>query len=595
MSVSFEFLEAKNHLATVRVRRPDGTSFMLHSAYDPIAEARRLLERYPSLKEAGAVICLGLGLGYHLYEAFRIIPADAVVLVVEKNNDFTRRFRESAKALPWDRITITDREVAIKEFLYRHWEKLRKCFVFIEHPPSLQVDPEFYDLMRRRVRDYVSFMLVDVATAKALNRRVQENILENLRITVEDPGITALKDAFRGRPAVIVAAGPSLGKNVDLLTDAKGKSIIICVGTAVKPLLARHVHPDLVVTLDPTEANYRLFEGVMLEEEYLCYEPQAHHQIPPLFAGRRFAFNSFVSPLSLWLRKLYGDKGYVEPGGSVAIAAFGIACLIGADPIVFIGQDLAYTGGRTHAAGTVYENEKVDLEAPNPNLIRVPGIGGGTVITSRNMHTFLVRFEELFGEHKDRLIIDATEGGALKRGTVVLSFREAIDRYFTEEFPVLPVIKECHCRHRPDPAVRGRVREALEKTAREYDDFIPRLEEILSLADRVQELNDLAEKISDKSGKLGHGTLQALKKKGEELNALLKEVNAQAKLVDLLSLLTYDLQLLSPLPEDAPLKEQLQRIKFVYGLYLEAAKTTRGQMDRAAANLGGAPAQANLP
>ena len=588
MSPVLEFFPAKSGVLTARAVLSDGSSFLLHSAYDPVAEARRLLERHPALKEAGAAVFVGLGLGYHVEEALREMRDDARILVVEKNPDLIARFWKRVSVHP-ERIEITDRENEIKTFLYRNRDAVRRGFVLVEHPASVRTDPGFYALVRQRVRDYVSLMLTDVATAKVLSRSVQENIFTNLTTVVEDPGIVALKDVFQGRPAVIVAAGPSLNKNVHLLAEAKNRSVIICVGTALKALLAQDLRPDLVVTLDPTEGNYRLFEGAAVKDEYLCYEPQTHYKIPCLFRDRRFAFNSFVSPLSLWLRQLYGDKGYAEPGGSVAIAAFGIACQIGANPIVFIGQDLAYTDGHTHARGTVYEDRKVDLQAANPNLLRAPGIDGSTVVTSRNMHTFLVRFEELFAEHKDRLIIDATEGGALKRGTVVMSFREAIDRYFTEEFPVLPVIEECHRRHRPDPAVRGRVREALEKTAREYDDFIPRLEEILSLADRVQELNDLAEKISDKSGKLGHGTLQALKKKGEELNALLKEVNAQAKLVDLLSLLSYDVQLLSPLPEDAPLKEQLQRIKFVYGLYLEAAKTTRGQMDRAAANLGGVP------
>ncbi|HAG07334.1 MAG: Uncharacterized protein XD69_0504 [Clostridia bacterium 62_21] len=590
MNAVVEFFPAKSGALTARVVLPDGSSFLLHSAYDPVAEARRLLAKHPALKEAGAAVFLGLGLGYHVEEALREMRDDARILVVEKNADLAARFRKGIKInVPLERIQITDRETDIKAFLYRNQDAVRRGFVLVEHPPSVRTDPGFYAFVRQRVRDYASLMLVDVATAKILNRPVQENILSNLTSIVVDPGVVALKNAFLGRPCVIVAAGPSLDKNVHLLSEVKNRGVIICVGTALKALLARNLRPDLVVTLDPTEGNYRLFEGAAVKHEYLCYEPQTHYKIPPLFHGRRFAFNSFVNPLGLRLRQLYGDKGYIEPGGSVAIAAFGIARLIGADPIVFIGQDLAYTGGFTHATGTVYEQRKVTPKADSPHYFEVPAIGVGTVLTSRTMYGFLVRFEELFAEHKDRLIIDATEGGALKRGTVVMTFREAIDKYFTKEFPVLPVIEECHRTHRPDPAVRERVRQELEKTAREYEDFIPKLEEILSLASRVQELNDLAENRKGQEATPGfaRGTLRALKKKGEELNELLKEVNAQAKLVDLLSLLTFDVQLMPPLAEDAPLAEQLSRIKQVYSLYLEAAKTTRRQMEEAAAALRG--------
>lgn len=588
MDATIEFLKAKNGMPTARVHATDGTSFMLHSAYDPVAEARRLLEKYPSLKDAGVVVVLGLGLGYHVCELLRIVPTKAFVLVIEADPELRRRFEKSAD-IPWNRVNVTKDESAIWALISQAREQLRDGFVIVEHPASQRLNPAFYRYIRHRVRDFVSMLLVETATAKRLNRFIQENMLRNLPNVTVDPGINVLENVFRGRPAVIVAAGPSLTKNIHLLKMAKERSIVISVGTALKAILSQSVHPDLVVTLDPLESNYRHFADLDFTQAFLCYEPQTYYKIPQLFGGRRFVFNSFWSNMSVWLTTLFGNKGYIEPGGSVAVAAFGLACLLGANPIVFIGQDLAYTDGLTHADGTIYEGQKVAIDVQRLDYLEVPAVGGATVFTSRALYTVLVRFEELFAEHKDRLIIDATEGGALKRGTVVMSFREAIDRYFTEEFPVLPVIEECHRRHRPDPAVRERVRDELEKTAREYGDFIPKLEEILSLANRVQELNDLAENMGRREATPGfaRSTLEALKKKGEELNELLKEVNAQAKLVDLLSLLTFDVQLMPPLAEDAPLAEQLGRIKQVYSLYLEAAKTTRRQMEEAAAALRG--------
>ena len=52
-----------------------------------------------------------------------------------------------------------------------------------------------------------------------------------------------LKDLFRGYPAIIVSAGPSLAKNIDRLHEAKGRAVIIAVQTVFKPLLA---NPSLV-------------------------------------------------------------------------------------------------------------------------------------------------------------------------------------------------------------------------------------------------------------------------------------------------------------------------------------------------------------
>lgn len=588
MNAAIELIRAKNGLTTARARGSNGASFMLHSAYDPVAEAQRLVQGYPSLKKAGGVVCLGLGLGYHVQEILRLVPAGAEVLVIESNAQL-KEWYQNAENTPWGRVTITDREEAVKAFVYSLREKLPDGFVLFEHPASLRLDPGFYEDMRGRVRDYVSLLLVDMQTAKNLSHIVLQNNFDNLPAVISDPGISTLENAFKDKPAVIVAAGPSLNKNIHLLAEAKNRSVIICVGTALKAMLAHGLHPDIVVTLDPSENNYRLFAGLAPTGEFLCYEPQTHDKIPQLFAGRRFVFNSFVSPFTEWLRTLYGNKGYIDPGGSVAIAAFGIACLLGANPIVLIGQDLAYTDGYTHAKGTVYENRKADVATPNLHLLEVPAIGGGKVFTPRNMHTFLIRFEELFAQHKDRLVIDATEGGALKRGTKVTTFREAIDRHFTEEFPVLPIFKELHRRHQPDPAVRERVREEFKKTAREYERFIRKLGKTLSIATKVHKLSGLAEKInrneSHRGGTFANDMLETLKKKGKELNRKLKEVNAQAKLIDLLGLLAFDVQLAPLLPESATLKEQVERIKLVYGFYLEAAKIMRKQLEDTAKTL----------
>lgn len=580
-----EFIQAKNGLPTAKVHNPDGYSFLLHSAYDPAAEARRLVEGYPSLKEAAGVVCLGLGLGYHVREVLRLAKPNVQVLVIESNSQLRERFQESAKDIPWDRVTVTDREDAVKTYVYSKHENLRGGFVIVEHPASLRLNPEFYDTMRNRVRDYVSLLLIDIGTAKTLNYFVQENNFANLKAIVSDPGIKTLENAFKGKPAVIVAAGPSLNKNIDLLSQAKNRSVIICVGTALKAMHAKGLHPDLVVTLDPTELNYKLFEGLTPLEEYLCYEPQTHYKIPPLFEGRRFAFNSFSSFFASWLKSLYGDKGHVEPGGSVAIAAFGIACLIGANPIVFIGQDLAFTNGYTHAKGTVYEGRKADLTTPSLHLFEVPAIGGGKVFTMRNMHTFIVRFEELFAQNKDRLIIDATEGGALKKGTEVMTFREAIDRYFKAEFPVLPVIEELHNRNQPDPEVRVRIRKEFTKTAREYKRLIRKLEETLSAASKVEELSKLTEKAGSgmlqARGTFTRDTLRLLKKRANQLNQKIKLVNAETRLVNLLDVLTFESEFVPLLPENASLNEQVKQIKAVYGLYLKAAKLMRKQLEDA--------------
>jgi len=583
-----EVLTAKNNQPTARVHLKEGRAVWLHSAYDPGREAASLVAKHP-VKQAGAVIVLGLGLGHHVVEVMQQTDGDVPVLVVEADGRMIGLARKHNRSLSWENFTLATNEQELKAFLVRHREHLRRGTpTIIEHPVSVRLNPLYYAKMRERIRDYVSVIVVELATGKVLNRCVQKNLLRNLPLLVSDPGVGSLAGVFLQRPAVIVSAGPSLSKNIDLVAEARNRGVIICVGTSLKAMLGKGILPDLVATLDPTEANYRLFSGLHAEGIFLCYEPQTHFAIPPLFEGRRFVFNCFDNPLQTWLKETCGHKGYVEPGGSVAIAAFGIACLLGCNPIVFIGQDLAFTGGFTHARGTVYEGQRVGAVEGRLEYLKVPSVDGGTVWTSRALHGFLVRFKELFAQYSDRLIIDATEGGALMRGTKVMTFREALDTYFTEEVPALEIIAAKHREaSQPRPEIEVQVRGELEKTLSEYRAWLPRVDKVVSTARGIA---NMAETIHvfprETSGdRFAAGLARHLREEAVRLNALLKEANKEAKLIDLLSLLTFDAHLAKGPEDGAPLLDQVQHILKMYSSYQAAIKTMIGQLEETLAAL----------
>ncbi|MEW5898338.1 MAG: 6-hydroxymethylpterin diphosphokinase MptE-like protein, partial [Bacillota bacterium] len=258
----FAMCRAKNGRPIVRALHPDGRQVLLHSGYDPEREAARLVDSY-DLAGAGAVAVLGLGLGYHVGEILRRVDKNTPVAVIEKSPELVVLARKKISFLPWQRLVVLHTEEDIKSFALSSLHVLRgKRLVLVEHPPSVGLDPEFYDRMRARLRDYISFLLVEVNTSRELNRDIQHNLMANLPLVVRDPGIVALKGPFAGRPAVIVAAGPSLARNVHLLHEARDRALLLCVGTAWKVLAKENIQPDLVVTLDPTAENFCHFEGM---------------------------------------------------------------------------------------------------------------------------------------------------------------------------------------------------------------------------------------------------------------------------------------------------------------------------------------------
>ena len=52
-------------------------------------------------------------------------------------------------------------------------------------------------------------------------------------------------------PVVIVAAGPSLDKNIHILKEFQGKCLIICVDIVLFKLIENGIRPDFVINIDP--------------------------------------------------------------------------------------------------------------------------------------------------------------------------------------------------------------------------------------------------------------------------------------------------------------------------------------------------------
>ena len=95
-----------------------------------------------------------------------------------------------------------------------------------------------------------------------------------------------LFDKFKGIPAIVVAAGPSLDKNIDLLKKIKGRFPIIAVDTALRHMIANGIKPDIVCAADSSYENSLDFVGVEDETEViLAAELMTHPDIFKVFKG----------------------------------------------------------------------------------------------------------------------------------------------------------------------------------------------------------------------------------------------------------------------------------------------------------------------
>lgn len=181
-----------------------------------------------------------------------------------------------------------------------------------------------------------------------------EQGLANLPALCLWPGAEAIGGVLSGAPLIIVAPGPSLAHNIDVLRGLRGRAIVLALSHAVVPLLAAGVTPDFVLAADGHDVSYHLAGADLSGIGALIATATAHPHLFRSSAPRKVVLSE-PGPIDAWLAELVGgaaaagDGAVLLPsGGSVAHVALALALRWGCDPIGFVGLDLACPGGRVY-------------------------------------------------------------------------------------------------------------------------------------------------------------------------------------------------------------------------------------------------------
>ncbi|HPO07599.1 MAG TPA: DUF115 domain-containing protein [bacterium] len=269
------------------------------------------------------------------------------------------------------------------------------------------------------------------------------NAIRNLPAILTATPVRSLKGRCAGEPAFVVGAGPSLDRNIALLKQARDLGWVIAVDTALTPLRNAGVSPQILVTFDPTALNERHFpDWPDMGDTLLAFHPEVHSEIPRRYLGkaRLLCLDDGENQLLRHLRLSPPGEG-LPRAAMTGHLAFNLAVLLGCDPIVLVGMDLAFPnpGGKTHASSTALTRvvQSADAgkatiaaipglaEAMQTELVELPGVDGHPVYAPPMYLTYLRLMEQEFSRY-NRTILDTTEGGTLKAHTQPVSLREAL-------------------------------------------------------------------------------------------------------------------------------------------------------------------------
>ena len=178
-----------------------------------------------------------------------------------------------------------------------------------------------------------------------------EKLPEKIKLT----NLNKLKNKFLNMPAIVVSAGPSLHKNIEILKQYKDNAIIFSVGTALKTLTEHNITPDFVSYIESFDCSHQ-FEKFDLSQINLIMEPASSKNLLNYNFKNKFLTSSYEANVNHLFSELTGtEQDYFEAKGTVAYHALYSAKYLGCNPIILLGQDLAYPDGQCYAKGTIYE------------------------------------------------------------------------------------------------------------------------------------------------------------------------------------------------------------------------------------------------
>ena len=378
----------------------------LCSKYNPLKEAESWADKiYDETKEI--FLIYGVGMGYHLTAMLMRMNENQKLYVMETNIDFWQQVEahidESLKVDTKNyKLLVTKNMKQLTELL----EEIKdKKAVFAIYGPSIKLVPpqlealknllELYSLRNQDQGDYAE---------------VEANCKRN-----NEMGYPNISNFFNKihKPIIIVSGGPSLDKNVECLKEVNDKVFIFSTARTLSTLINRGIRVDMFSMIDIKPWMYKQIEGFEDLNIPFVFLNTASPIAVEKYNGPKYIAYNVDSPKE--------QEGRIESGGSVATAMLDMAIHFGGNPIIFIGQDLAYTNNTTHC-----DNNMGASTVEASDFKQVKGIDGKYIPTTTSLLSYKYWIEKKIRSSKTVHFINATEGGAFIEGCEHKSLRETL-------------------------------------------------------------------------------------------------------------------------------------------------------------------------
>lgn len=477
----------------------------LGSAYDPVREGVQIAEQMAA-EPADIMVAVGFGLGEQFEPYLERNPATLIIF-----EPSSARLAAALRIRPvadWleraDQVFFVDDAGDLARVLSACYAPGLRLRVF-PHPAVFRIDPEGVSAAVRAVRDSKDVVDLQRITAIEMLMPWAWVTARNAKRIAASPHFGELAGAFEGVPAVVVAAGPSLDKQLDQLRAIQDRVVVLAIGQTTRALRQAGITPHLVHIVESRDVSHQITDAGDSSDLIIAPSCDADPAIFDVPHRARFTVTVGGNALGRWIAGATGESRFAMGGGTVAQSAVGLAAMLGCGPIALIGQDLAFTDGRAYGKGTAYDFVEVEMKedgqcrfegmnrkaeilnesVPHPEnggladqrVVWVDGWNEGErVPTWRAYASFLQQYREIGIAFRERgiALMNCTEGGARIPEVEHRTFASFAEEFARDDFDVRGKLLEIH-----DAAV-----------PKILDDYMPALERGRKTLDRIQKEAD---------------------------------------------------------------------------------------------------------
>lgn len=402
----------------------------IEKKYGSLPETDGMIQRWMERREFHPyqfIMLLGMGTGKCIKSILEHMKEESILIIYEpyQANGYHMLYQEEFyDILSDDRVQIIVEGLNEEEFSWIYAALMTDLYnnqiCFWQHPCYLQLSEEVVTKYQEHIENGREYRQILNNSRELFSKDYHRNIvhgtwgLQKVR-AAEDLKKIIPKDTL----VVLVAAGPSLENELQVLRKQREKIVIVAVYRVVDYLLEQGITPDFITTIDSHQKKVNVDEEKiskipMILPEICSIEVWEHHR------GVKFigAFGEYCSHI---LKKCGAEiNGFVlQP--SVAAWQLLIMATLGVERIVLVGQDLAYYGENSHIGGI--------KEKGNYTGEKVEGIDG-TMLTSRG--DWLVHkqaIENIIQCYPKTTVYDAKAHGAKIKYTINENLNVIIDKY----------------------------------------------------------------------------------------------------------------------------------------------------------------------